>query len=45
LPGVSAEEVVEALKQPTFEEHEIVVAHIWNGMSFRQIAEAFQLSS
>ena len=43
--GVSAEEVTQALRQLTCEEHEILVAHIWNGMSFRQIGETFELSS
>ena len=40
-----AKELELALLQLEPEYREVVVAHIWNGLSFRQIAEAFEISS
>ena len=40
-----AEDVMAALQQLTPEDRDLVIAHIWNGMSFRQIAVAFGISS
>lgn len=42
---VTAEEATMALTKLTVEEREIVVAHLWGNMTFRQIAQAFDLSS
>lgn len=41
----SPAEVQTALEQLDEATREIVVAHLWSGLSFRQIAEAFELSS
>ncbi len=43
--GISSDELTRALQLLSCQEHEILVAHIWNGMSFRQIGDVFQLSS
>ena len=40
-----AKELELALLQLEPEYREVVVAHLWNGLSFRQIAEAFEMSS
>lgn len=41
----SPAEIQSALRQLDESTREIVVAHLWSGLSFRQIAEAFDLSS
>ena len=41
----STDEIVAALQNLSPDAREIVVAHVWNAMSFRQIAEAFKMSS
>jgi len=41
----SPAEVQAALEQLDESTREIVVAHLWSGLTFRQIAEAFELSS
>ena len=42
---LSAEEATEALLQLSESEREIVIAHLWGNMTFRQIASAFGVSS
>jgi RNA polymerase sigma factor (sigma-70 family) len=42
--SVSTDEVQSALTQLDESTREIVVAHLWGGLTFRQIAEAFDLS-
>ena len=44
-PGLPPEEVQRAMEQLEPSVREILVAHLWTGMSFRQIAEAFELPS
>ncbi len=44
-PLASAAEIQSALEQLDESTREIVVAHLWGGLTFRQIAEAFELSS
>lgn len=44
-PLASAAEIQTALEQLDESTREIVVAHLWGGLTFRQIAEAFELSS
>lgn len=41
----SAADIQAALEQLDEPTREIVVAHLWSGLTFRQIAEAFELSS
>jgi RNA polymerase sigma factor (sigma-70 family) len=41
----SSAEVQAALQQLEESTREIVVAHLWGGLTFRQVAEAFELSS
>ncbi len=40
-----AKELERAILQLEPEYREVVVAHLWNGLTFRQIAEAFEISS
>ncbi|MEC8557350.1 MAG: sigma-70 family RNA polymerase sigma factor [Planctomycetota bacterium] len=42
---IFASEIEVAIAELPIEEREIMVAHLWNGMSFRQIAAAFETSS
>jgi RNA polymerase sigma factor (sigma-70 family) len=42
--SVSTDEVQSALAKLDESTREIVVAHLWGGLTFRQIAEAFELS-
>lgn len=44
LDNPSADEIQNALKNLDDVTRDIVVAHLWNNMTFRQIAEAFELS-
>lgn len=44
-PLASASEVQSALEQLDESTREIVVAYLWGGLTFRQIAEAFGISS
>ncbi len=41
----AADEIQELLMQLEIEDREILVAHVWAGLSFRQIAEAYDSSS
>lgn len=41
----SAKDVLAELSQLHVEEREILVAHVWSGLSFEQIGEAFGMSS
>ncbi|MEZ6135240.1 MAG: sigma-70 family RNA polymerase sigma factor [Pirellulaceae bacterium] len=44
-PQFSAAELNVALHRLTAEDRDIVIAHLWNSMTFRQIAKAFSMSS
>lgn len=41
----TSDDVADVLLKLDLTDRDIVVAHLWNGMNFRQIAEAFSLSS
>lgn len=43
-PTVAAKKLQQALQKLEPEYRELVVAHLWNGLTFRQIAEAFDIS-
>ena len=40
----SADDIEQTLKQLDDDVRDVVVAHVWNKMTFRQIADAFELS-
>jgi RNA polymerase sigma-70 factor (ECF subfamily) len=42
--AVAAKQLQQALQKLEPEYRELVVAHLWNGLTFRQIAEAFDIS-
>jgi len=42
---IDAQAAADALAQVPLEEREIIVAHVWGGLTFEQIAELFQSSS
>ena len=42
---MAAEEIQQGLLRLDAESREIIIAHLWTGLSFRQIAEAFGISS
>jgi RNA polymerase sigma-70 factor (ECF subfamily) len=42
--GLSADEVEKALRNLDEAVREVVVAHLWGGLTFRQIADAFEMS-
>lgn len=41
---VLAKQLEQSLQKLVPEYRELVVAHLWNGLTFRQIAEAFDIS-
>lgn len=43
--AVSSEKLEACLKQLNIDDREIITAHIWGGMSFRQLTEVFDQSS
>ena len=42
---IDAQAAADALAQVPLDEREIIVAHVWGGLTFEQIAELFQSSS
>lgn len=42
---IAADEIQQGLLRLDAESREIIIAHIWTGLSFRQIAEVFAISS
>ena len=42
---IAADEIQQGLLSLDTESREIIIAHLWTGLSFRQIAEAFAISS
>ena len=42
---IAADEIQQGLLRLDAESREIIIAHLWTGLSFRQIAEAFGISS
>ena len=42
---IAADDIQRGLLRLDAEDREIIIAHIWTGLSFRQIAEAFGISS
>ena len=43
--GMTANEIQTAMMQLEPTERELIVAHVWNGLTFRQIAAVFEISS
>lgn len=42
--GITSDDVLQALTMLDSETRDVVIAHIWNNLSFRQIADAFEIS-
>lgn len=42
--GLDGESVSRALAKLEPESRDVIIAHLWNGLSFRQIAEAFEMT-